>query len=135
MNGYKELINEIPNFPKEGVSFKDISPLLANREMFRSAVIDMGRLVKNPNYWIGIDSRGFIFASALSMIFGALIHVQRLSLQLPLSFPEPSLKKRILQLTNVDDLKSHKCTKKLKRIELVAIPTELPYDKLDFFYY
>ena len=58
MDGYKELINEIPDFPKEGVSFKDISPLLANREMFRSAVIDMGRLVKNPDYWIGIDSRG-----------------------------------------------------------------------------
>ena len=83
MDGYKELINEIPDFPKEGVSFKDISPLLANREMFRSAVIDMGRLVKNPDYWIGIDSRGFIFASALSMIFGGGVVLCRKSGKLP----------------------------------------------------
>jgi len=83
MDGYKELIKEVPDFPIGGVNFKDISPLLADREMFRSSVIDMGRLVKNPDYWIGIDSRGFIFASALSMIFGGGVVLCRKSGKLP----------------------------------------------------
>ena len=83
MNGYNDYIKEVEDFPIEGVSFKDISPLLADREMFRSAVIDMGRLVKNPDYWIGIDSRGFLFASALSMIFGGGVVLCRKAGKLP----------------------------------------------------
>ena len=67
---YKNFITEIPDFPIEGVNFKDLSPLIANEQAFRSAVADMGRRVRNPKYWIGIDSRGFIFASALSLLFG-----------------------------------------------------------------
>ena len=70
MDGYKDLINEYPNFPVEGVNFKDLSPLLADEDTFRSAVGDMGRQVKNPKYGVGIDSRGYIFASALSIYFG-----------------------------------------------------------------
>mgnify|MGYP003386737371 FL=1 len=70
MDGYKDLIKEYPNFPVEGVNFKDLSPLLADEDTFRSAVVDMGRQVKNPKYWVGIDSRGYIFASALSIYFG-----------------------------------------------------------------
>jgi|TARA_R110000764_G_scaffold69943_2_gene144600 adenine phosphoribosyltransferase len=70
MDGYKEHITEYPNFPKDGVNFKDLSPLIADEQLFRSAVVDMGRQVRNPKYWVGIDSRGFIFASALSLLFG-----------------------------------------------------------------
>ena len=83
MGGYKELIKEVPNFPIKGVSFKDISPLLADREIFRSAIADMGRLVQNPDYWIGIDARGFIFASALSMVFGGGVVMCRKKGKLP----------------------------------------------------
>ncbi len=53
MGGYKELIKEVPDFPIQGVNFKDISPLLEVHRAFRSAVVDMGRLVVNPDYWIG----------------------------------------------------------------------------------
>ena len=67
---YKNYITEIPNFPVDGVDFKDLSPLLSDKKMFRSAVIDMGNLVNKPDYWIGIESRGFVFASALAMHFG-----------------------------------------------------------------
>jgi len=69
---YKNLINEVPNFPIPGVSFKDISPLLKSSQ-FPYIVKRMKNLVTQPDYWIGIDSRGFIFASALSMIDGGLI--------------------------------------------------------------
>ena len=69
---WKEYINEVPDFPKPGVSFKDISPLLKSIS-FLEAISEMKKLVPNPQYWVGIDSRGFIFASALSNTFGGLI--------------------------------------------------------------
>ena len=69
---YKDYITEIPNFPIEGVNFKDLSPLLADQETFRSAIVDMGGNFDDnlPDYWVGIDSRGFLFASALATYFG-----------------------------------------------------------------
>jgi len=69
---YKDFITEIPDFPIEGINFKDLSPLLANQETFRSAIVDMGGNFDDnlPDYWVGIDSRGFLFASALATYFG-----------------------------------------------------------------
>ena len=69
---YKNLINEVPDFPIPGVSFKDISPLLKSSQ-FPYIIKGMKNLVTQPDYWVGIDSRGFIFASALSMLNGGLI--------------------------------------------------------------
>ena len=70
MDGYKKFIKEYPNFPVDGVNFKDISPLLADQQMFLEVIVDMGRRVRNPDYWIGIDSRGYLFSSALATQFG-----------------------------------------------------------------
>tara|TARA_Y100000592_G_scaffold52557_1_gene83018 strand:- start:1768 stop:2268 length:501 start_codon:yes stop_codon:yes gene_type:complete len=69
---YKDFITEIPNFPIDGVNFKDISPLLADQETFRSALVDMGGNFDDdlPDYWIGIDSRGYLFSSGLATYFG-----------------------------------------------------------------
>jgi len=70
MDGYKRFIKEVPDFPIEGINFKDISPLLADQQTFLSCIVDMGKRVRLPDYWIGIDSRGYIFASALAVYFG-----------------------------------------------------------------
>lgn len=59
-------IKDVPDFPKPGVTFKDISPLLMS-EYFYKVIKKMSTMVKMPDYWVGIDSRGFIFASALSI--------------------------------------------------------------------
>ena len=68
---YKNYITEVPDFPIEGVSFKDISPLLANEEMFGEVIVEMRNLIHRvPDYWIGIDSRGFTFAGGLATYFG-----------------------------------------------------------------
>ena len=88
---YKDYITEVPNFPVEGVNFKDISPLLADQETFKSVIVGMGKLVgigihydgKPPDYWIGIDARGFLFASALSIQFGGGIVMCRKTGKLP----------------------------------------------------
>ena len=75
MINYKDYITEVPDFPKKGISFKDISPLLSDVKVYKQVIKDMGNLVCEtwlnvPDYWIGIDARGFLFASALSIQFG-----------------------------------------------------------------
>ena len=67
---YKDFITEHPNFPIQGVDFKDLSPLLADEDVFRSLLEDMGDQVEIPDYWLGIDSRGFIFAAGLATYYG-----------------------------------------------------------------
>ncbi len=80
---YKDYIIEVPDFPEEGISFKDISPLLANEEVFDECIEGMGEMVEIPDYWIGIDARGFLFASALSIYFGGGIVMCRKAGKLP----------------------------------------------------
>ena len=88
---FKDYITEVPNFPVKGVNFKDISPLLADQETFKSVIVGMGKLVgigihydgKPPDYWIGIDARGFLFASALSIQFGGGVVMCRKAGKLP----------------------------------------------------
>ena len=80
---YEDYIIEVPDFPVEGVNFKDISPLLADVEVFEKCIEDMGNMVEIPDYWIGIDARGFIFASALSIYFGGGIVMCRKKGKLP----------------------------------------------------
>tara|TARA_B100000519_G_scaffold39807_1_gene29490 strand:+ start:228 stop:743 length:516 start_codon:yes stop_codon:yes gene_type:complete len=89
MDGYKEYVVEVPDFPIEGVSFKDISPILENEDVFRSAIVRMGDLVDAgfkhlcPDYWVGVDARGFIFASALAVYFGGGVVMVRKKGKLP----------------------------------------------------
>ena len=88
---YKDYISEVPDFPVKGVNFKDISPLLADTDMFKKCITGMGMLINPlPDYWIGIDARGFIFASALSMIHGGGVVMCRKAGKLP----PPVIRKR-----------------------------------------
>ena len=75
---YKKYIDDIPNHPQEGILYRDIQPLLANDNIFQQAIIDLGTLTPEvPDYWVGIESRGFLFASALSIHFGGGIKLIR----------------------------------------------------------
>jgi adenine phosphoribosyltransferase len=71
---YKDFITDVPNWPAEGVLFKDITPLLADRKVFNLAVDDLSVLVEElgvePNLIAGIESRGFIFGAAVATING-----------------------------------------------------------------
>lgn len=69
----KALVRDVPDFPQEGVLFKDITPLLADELAF-STVIDLivvhfGR--GNVDKVVGIEARGFILASPVAYHFGA----------------------------------------------------------------
>lgn len=58
----------VPDFPKPGILFRDISPLLANPLAFKEAVHQLDLLAQAFDYThiLGIESRGFIFGSALA---------------------------------------------------------------------
>src|SRR5947209_9004299 len=69
----RALIRDVPDFPKEGIVFKDITPVLADDGGF-SSVIDLivvhyGR--GNVDKVVGIEARGFILASPIAYHFGA----------------------------------------------------------------
>lgn len=64
----KSYINDVPDFPKPGILFRDICPLLGSVDAYQ-AVMDtfMQRYQdKNIDVVVGIESRGFLFASALA---------------------------------------------------------------------
>ncbi len=80
----RDYIEEVPDFPIKGISFKDISPLLVDENMFQGVIDEMGDiLVKLPDYWIGIESRGFLFASALAYKYGGGVVMCRKAGKLP----------------------------------------------------
>ena len=58
----------VPDFPKPGILFRDISPLLANPIAFKEAINQLNLLAQEFDYThiLGIESRGFIFGSALA---------------------------------------------------------------------
>ena len=83
---FKDYIQNIPDFPMEGIQYKDIQPLLADGFVFNSAIKEMGELIGEdnlPQYWVGIDSRGFLFASALALEFGGGVRMIRKKGKLP----------------------------------------------------
>ena len=64
----KDLIRSVPNFPKEGIIFKDITTLLKDSKGFKETLNQLVKLAENKGVTkvIGIESRGFIFGGALA---------------------------------------------------------------------
>ena len=73
MERVKSLIREVPDFPQQGIVFKDITPLLADEVAFSSVidviVVHFGR--GTVDKVVGIEARGFILASPVAYHFGA----------------------------------------------------------------
>ena len=81
---YKDYIESAYDFPKEGIEYRDIQPLLEDDFVFPMAIRELGELVGEvPTYWVGIESRGFLFASALAMKFGGGVKMIRKQGKLP----------------------------------------------------
>lgn len=66
------LITDVPDFPKPGVVFKDITPLLASPDGFRAAVEAIVEAAPGPiDVVVGMEARGFIFAAPVAVALGA----------------------------------------------------------------
>ncbi len=73
MDNLKSLIREVPDFPKPGILFYDITTLLKEPAGLRGVTDSLAAHYKNSgvDLVIGIEARGFIFASALAYALGA----------------------------------------------------------------
>lgn len=65
----REHIRVVPDFPKAGISFYDISTLLAHPEAWRETIMQMKEIVVayQPDMLMGIESRGFLVAAPLAL--------------------------------------------------------------------
>ena len=70
---YKSLIREVPDFPKPGILFYDITTLLKDGEALRHIIDEFTKKYQSANISkiVGIESRGFIFGSPLAYRLGA----------------------------------------------------------------
>jgi adenine phosphoribosyltransferase len=66
-------IRDVPNFPREGILFKDITTLLQDAAAFKQAVDLMAETYRNKGVQlvVGVESRGFIFGGALAYLLNA----------------------------------------------------------------
>ena len=73
MDDLKKMIREIPDFPKKGILFYDITTLLKDKSGFRKVIDALTEQVRplKPDRVLGIEARGFIFAPALAYNLGA----------------------------------------------------------------
>jgi len=73
MGDLKEIIRDVPGFPKEGIIFKDITPLLQDNALFKRAVDLLCEKFKDKKIdaVVSIESRGFIFGSVIAYQIGA----------------------------------------------------------------
>ena len=85
MYDLKSKIREIPDWPKPGVGFKDITPLLGDAEGFREVIDKLAEPYSGQKIdkVVGIDARGFIFAAALAYKLGAGLAIVRKKGKLP----------------------------------------------------
>ena len=72
LKSLKSKIRDIPDFPRKGVLFRDITPLLKDPKSLREIISRMATAVKKqkPDLVAGIESRGFIFGAALATKLG-----------------------------------------------------------------
>lgn len=85
LDDIRALIRDVPDFPKPGIVFKDITPLVADPEGFRAAVGHMAEMSRpmNPDAILAIESRGFIFGAALTHLTGWPMQLVRKRGKLP----------------------------------------------------
>ena len=81
----KNSIRNIPDYPKPGIQFKDITPILQNPELFGNVIDIFYDRYKNEkiDVIVGIESRGFIFAAPLALELGCSLAIARKPGKLP----------------------------------------------------
>ena len=84
MNDIKKYIRDIPDFPKAGIIFRDITPLLADGAAFRQVVDEIAERYRGRiDMVLGIESRGFIIGAAVAYALQAGLAVVRKPGKLP----------------------------------------------------
>lgn len=79
----KNFIKDVPDYPKPGIVFKDITPLLGNSEAFRFAIDKFAEKFSAADVVVGIDARGFLLAAPVAYKLGAGLAIVRKPGKLP----------------------------------------------------
>jgi adenine phosphoribosyltransferase len=81
----KSSIRNVPDYPKPGIQFKDITPILQNPELFGNVIDIFYDRYQNEkiDVIVGIESRGFIFAAPLALKLGCSLAIARKPGKLP----------------------------------------------------
>jgi adenine phosphoribosyltransferase len=81
----RDCVRDIPDFPKPGVIYKDITPLLSNTEAFRSTIDLIADHFEGTGVdrVLGVEARGFIIAAPVAYRFGAAFVPVRKAGKLP----------------------------------------------------
>ena len=68
MKRLEEYIRNIPNFPKEGIIFRDVTTVLQDKDGFKLAIDSMQKEIEDADFdiVIGAESRGFIFGAPIA---------------------------------------------------------------------
>jgi len=68
----KELIRDVPDFPADGILFRDITPVLQDRKAFKEVVCTMAERIRSlqPDVVVGIESRGFVLGAPIALELG-----------------------------------------------------------------
>lgn len=68
----KKYITDVPDFPKPGILFRDISPLLADKDAWRETIKALAGVIAphKPDLLAGIESRGFLVTAPLALELG-----------------------------------------------------------------
>ena len=85
MKKLEDLISTYKDFPKKGISFKDVLGIIQDPEIFKELILSMSssQIVRKSEAIISIDARGFIFGSALSLLSSKPMIVARKPGKLP----------------------------------------------------
>lgn len=84
MENLRSYIRDIPDFPKKGILFRDISPLLGNPKAFQSVIAELAARWDGKADAIAVlDARGFIFGSPLALQLGLPLALVRKKGKLP----------------------------------------------------
>ena len=81
----KNSIKSFPDFPKKGIDFKDLSPIMADPELFRDLIneISQNKIFDKSDAILAIDARGFIYGSALALKLNKPLVLARKKNKLP----------------------------------------------------
>ena len=95
----------IPDFPKKGINFRDVTTLYKNPECMKIMVDEMYELYKEKGITkiVGIESRGFVMAAALATKLGAGVVLARK----PGKLPAPVIKESFSKEYGVDTVEMH----------------------------
>lgn len=121
MENLKNIIRDVPDFPKKGILFKDITTLLEDAKSFQRMVDLLANryIGEKINKVVGVEARGFIIGAALAYKLGAGIVLVRK----PGKLPFETLKKTYALEYGTDTLEIH--TDAIKKGERVLVADDL----------